>query len=62
MSKIVTIQQTGKGLKLSLILSAVCLAAGIVMLLESVGTGITLIAVALVWRWITNFLIWWRYR
>jgi len=58
---ITTIQQTGKGLKFSLVLSWLMIIAGIALTVTAHGIGIPMSAIGVISLVVTRILIWWNH-
>ena len=58
---ITTIQQTGKGLKFSLVLSWLMIIAGIALTVTAHGIGIPMSVIGVISLAVTRALIWWNH-
>ena len=58
---ITTIQQTGKGLKFSLVLSWLMIIAGIALTVTAHGVGIPMSVIGVISLVVTRILIWWNH-
>ena len=58
---ITTIQQTGKGLKFSLVLSWLMIIAGIALTVTAHGIGIPMSVIGVISLVVTRALIWWNH-
>ena len=58
---ITTIQQTGKGLKFSLVLSWLMIIAGIALTVTAHGIGIPMSVIGAISLVVTRILIWWNH-
>jgi len=58
---ITTIQQTGKGLKFSLVLSWLMIIAGIALTVTAHGIGIPMSVIGVISLVVTRILIWWNH-
>ena len=58
---ITTIQQTGKGLKFSLVLSWLMIIAGIALTVTAHGVGIPMSVIGVISLVVTRALIWWNH-
>ena len=56
-----TIQQTGKGLKFSLVLSWLMIIAGIALTVTAHGVGIPMSVIGVISLVVTRILIWWNH-
>ena len=56
-----TIQQTGKGLKFSLVLSWLMIIAGIALTVTAHGIGIPMSVIGVISLVVTRILIWWNH-
>ena len=56
-----TIQQTGKGLKFSLVLSWLMIIAGIALTVTAHGVGIPMSVIGVISLVVTRALIWWNH-
>ena len=58
---ITTIQQTGKGLKFSLVLSWLMIIAGIALTVTAHGIGVPMSVIGVISMVVTRILIWWNH-
>ena len=58
---ITTIQQTGKGLKFSLVLSWLMIIAGIALTVTAHGIGVPMSVIGVISLVVTRALIWWNH-
>ena len=58
---ITTIQQTGKGLKFSLVLSWLMIIAGIALTVTAHGIGIPMSVIGVISLVVTRILTWWNH-
>ena len=56
-----TIQQTGKGLKFSMVLSWLMIIAGIALTVTAHGVGIPMSVIGVISLVVTRILIWWNH-
>ena len=56
-----TIQQTGKGLKFSLVLSWLMIIAGIALTVTAHGIGVPMSVIGVISLVVTRILIWWNH-